>query len=150
MDLPTALRIATMRDVDVWKMCQRNKLGGWIHTPDSLRTEALEVVAGEVDRLTVAAPRMSAGEVWRAVLDERDQLRADIQATQAAEIVANDEVVRLRDFAVSLKQRADRLTRNWERLKAERDHYREALAARICPSPPPVQTCEKTNHDDPA
>jgi hypothetical protein len=55
MTVDDALKVATMRDVELWKMCrERTNVAGhlqYLDSPDSLRAEALDVLAGELARL---------------------------------------------------------------------------------------------------
>jgi hypothetical protein len=53
MTVDDALKVATMRDVALWKMAHARAAAGisGATTPDALRAEALDVLAGEVERL---------------------------------------------------------------------------------------------------
>lgn len=45
MTIPEAVAVAGMRDVDLWRKCQKNALGDYVETPDNLREQALNVLA---------------------------------------------------------------------------------------------------------
>lgn len=45
MTIPEALAVASMRSVDLWKLCTRDERGNYRDTPDSLREQALDVLA---------------------------------------------------------------------------------------------------------
>jgi hypothetical protein len=61
MDITTALKVATMSDVDLWKMCPNATVAEY-QTPDSLRAEALEVVAVEVAEAERELPKKVRGK----------------------------------------------------------------------------------------